>query len=105
MAVLLLAGCSSTRVELNSGGAPAPTSSNAGLHVQSSSNRLANALILISILAAAAEYNSEERPFPDPRALISGNREPAPPLAPDRRVSEQDCSQPVDFSAGNIRCK
>jgi hypothetical protein len=26
-------------------------------------------------------------------------------LAPDRRISEQDCSKPVDLSAGNLRCK
>ena len=28
-----------------------------------------------------------------------------PEMAPDRKVSEQDCSKPVDFSLGNIRCK
>jgi hypothetical protein len=26
-------------------------------------------------------------------------------LAPDRKISEQDCSKPVDLSAGNLRCK
>ena len=29
----------------------------------------------------------------------------APALAPDRKVSEQDCTRPVDFSAGNLKCK
>lgn len=29
----------------------------------------------------------------------------APALAPDRKVSEQDCSKPVDVSAGNLKCK
>jgi hypothetical protein len=29
----------------------------------------------------------------------------APPLAPDRKVNEQDCSKPVDLSAGNLKCK
>ena len=29
----------------------------------------------------------------------------APPLEEHRKVSEQDCSKPVDFSAGNLRCK
>ncbi|MCD6044773.1 MAG: hypothetical protein K0R40_4376 [Burkholderiales bacterium] len=28
-----------------------------------------------------------------------------PQLAPERRVSEQDCTKPVDFTQGNIRCK
>lgn len=29
----------------------------------------------------------------------------APAMDPTRRVSEQDCSKPVDLSAGNLRCK
>ncbi len=29
----------------------------------------------------------------------------APALAPDRKVSEQDCRKPVDLSAGNLKCK
>ena len=28
-----------------------------------------------------------------------------PELDPSRRVSEQDCTQPVDYSLGNLRCK
>ena len=29
----------------------------------------------------------------------------APPLDPARKVSEQDCSKPIDLQAGNLRCK
>ncbi len=29
----------------------------------------------------------------------------APELAPNRKISEQDCSKPVDLQAGNLRCK
>jgi hypothetical protein len=32
-------------------------------------------------------------------------RDPTPPLAPDRRVSEQDCTRPIDPTLGNLRCK
>jgi hypothetical protein len=28
-----------------------------------------------------------------------------PPLATDRKVNEQDCSKPIDWSAGNVKCK
>jgi hypothetical protein len=28
-----------------------------------------------------------------------------PEMAPDRRISEQDCTRPLDLSLGNIRCK
>ena len=30
---------------------------------------------------------------------------PVPELDPNRRVSEQDCTRPLDLSLGNIRCK
>lgn len=43
----------------------------------------------------AAGIYSEER----------GPSREAPPLDPQRRVSEQDCSKPVDYTLGNIRCK
>jgi hypothetical protein len=29
----------------------------------------------------------------------------APPLASDRKVQEQDCTKPIDWSAGNVKCK
>jgi hypothetical protein len=29
----------------------------------------------------------------------------APPLDESRKVSEQDCSKPVDLQSGNLRCK
>jgi hypothetical protein len=29
----------------------------------------------------------------------------APPLATDRKVHEQDCSKPIDWTAGNVKCK
>jgi hypothetical protein len=29
----------------------------------------------------------------------------APELDPGRKIHEQDCSKPIDFSAGNLRCK
>jgi hypothetical protein len=35
----------------------------------------------------------------------SDERVPPPALDPDRVVNEQDCTQPVDLAAGNLRCK
>ena len=32
-------------------------------------------------------------------------RDPPPELAPERRISEQDCTRPIDPSLGNLRCK
>jgi hypothetical protein len=28
-----------------------------------------------------------------------------PPLDPERKVTEQDCTKPVDLTGGNLRCK
>jgi len=35
--------------------------------------------------------------YPDPRH--------PPPMDPKREVTEQDCTKPIDLSAGNLRCK
>ena len=51
----------------------------------------ARTLFLLGFLAAASYGDVRE--------------DPVPPLAPDRVISEQDCSKPVDFTAGNLRCK
>ena len=29
----------------------------------------------------------------------------APPLTEHRKVNEQDCSKPIDLTAGNLKCK
>ena len=81
------------------------TSDSRGLQAQSDSRGLANAVIAVGLVAGAIEYSREDRPFPSPAALLPERTPPAPPLAPDRRISEQDCTRPVDYSLGNIRCK
>jgi hypothetical protein len=30
---------------------------------------------------------------------------PVPPLESGRKVNEQDCTQGIDFNAGNLRCR
>ena len=42
--------------------------------------------------------------FPSTFTLVHPNP-PEPELAPSRTISEQDCSKPIDFSSGNLRCK
>ncbi len=38
-------------------------------------------------------------------ARAYADRRNAPPLDPGRKVTEQDCSKPVDLFAGNLKCK
>lgn len=81
--VLLLAGCSA-HSQVRSG------SADSGVFVQIDAGRSLAAVLAVSAVAAGF--------YSDPPRQ-------APELDPDRRVSEQDCSKPVDYTLGNIRCK
>jgi hypothetical protein len=95
---VLLSGCAAhTRTQVYAGAA----SPQAGVQVHIEGGRSLAALFGLSILAAGI-YEAERNPF----LTVSGNRpDDAPPLAPDRKISEQDCTKPLDYSLGNIRCK
>jgi hypothetical protein len=70
------------------------------VHIES--GRGLAALLGLSILAAGVYETERERYFTSPFVTLSNN---SPELAPDRRISEQDCTKPLDYSLGNIRCK
>ena len=36
---------------------------------------------------------------------MSSDPRKAPPMEPSRKVNEQDCSKPIDFERGNLKCK
>lgn len=72
------------------------------------------ALVLAALLLSACEhsgkvltYGAEDmpKPAPNPRDLIPKNTEAEPELSGSRRITEVDCSKPVDMTAGNLRCK
>jgi hypothetical protein len=96
---IALAGCS-TRYQVNGGAisagnaGPVPsgtsvTSGSAGLQVQSGGSAAA-VLIAIGILAGMTQYSQAVKP---------------PELAPDRRVSEQDCTKPIADPSANLKCR
>ncbi len=104
--VLLLAGCSHASINAsgNSSSGTVTTGGQASVHAESRS--LAALVIAGMFIAAAVEDARDPRPFPSFSSLADWFRiPPAPELDPTRRVSEQDCSRPLDFSQGNIRCK
>jgi hypothetical protein len=89
--LVLLAGCSTTEVRVDSGSTA--TRTQGALQVQFEGGRgLATLLGLTVLTAAMFDY---ERGRPDL----------APALAPERRINEQDCTKPIDYSLGNLRCK
>ena len=38
-------------------------------------------------------------------AASDSSSAPAPIMDPDRAIIEQDCTKPIDLSAGNLRCR
>jgi hypothetical protein len=108
--VLLLAGCSHVKVNASSNTSSSTslssTSTGAQASVHIESRALAALIITGMFLAAAAEEARDPQPFPSFSAFSDWFRgTPKAELDPERKVSEQDCSHPVDYSLGNIRCK
>jgi len=95
LCVLLLAGCSSNTAWKVSVGDPNP-----GAQVQvHSTGDLATAFGLAFL--AAGVYSAASGDLGD----TYGTAQRVPEMAPNRRISEQDCTKPIDYSLGNIRCK
>jgi hypothetical protein len=87
--VLLLAGCAShSHVHIGAVGA----SGSVSVHTD-----VAGALALLVGTAVIANTLSGTNSETSSRYV--------PELDASRRVSEQDCSKPIDFTRGNIRCK
>jgi hypothetical protein len=68
-------------------------------------------LSLALALTLAAACTSDPQPVRGSYGMsgaVAGPAQPAtaaPEMDPGRKVSEQDCSGPVDLFAGNLRCK
>ncbi len=94
---ILIAGCSHGQLQFNTGtasttsGGTVISSSSAGLSVQAS-GATAAALIGLGIIAAGM-YDMERY-----------RSQPAE-LSPTRLISEQDCTKPIDWTRGNLKCR
>ncbi|HWM42710.1 MAG TPA: hypothetical protein VNP36_09760 [Burkholderiales bacterium] len=96
LGAMLLAGCSSNTAWQISTATPTAQVQGASVHVHSSGDLtavLGVAILAAGIIAYEGGYYSESNP------------RYAPEMDPARRVSEQDCTKPLDYSLGNIRCK
>ena len=107
----LAAGCSANvRLAASSGGGvpqasgTSVTSGATGLHVRADS--LTAAAVAGVLIVAVGDEAREDQPFPSFSALYDWRgRRPVPPLAPDRRVHEQDCSKPLEDPTANLKCR
>lgn len=105
LVALSLVACSGN-VSVRSGNFASTTAVSPGTSVQSGSAGLqadvgsgSGALfgaVIVGIMAADAVkyYRGAGRWMRDP-----------PPPAEDRRINVQDCTRPVDFSQGNLKCR
>ena len=92
--VLLLAGCASnSHVHF---GAAGPSGS-VSIHTDAAG--------ALALLVGAAIVANNLYPLDSETGFLSTSSRYVPELDPSRRVSEQDCSKPIDFTQGNIRCK
>lgn len=94
LAVALLTGCSNTAWQV-SAGVPPPA---APASVAVDSAGLATVMGVAIIAGAVYELSTNGFDYE------SATRKP-PEMDPSRKVSEQDCTKPIDFTLGNIRCK
>jgi hypothetical protein len=91
--VFLLAGCAGHTQSSVSFGS---VSTQGSFHAHVSGGSGFAAVLAVSVLAASMiEYE---------RSGVEGRRS-AVEMDPARKVSEQDCTQPIDWSLGNIRCR
>jgi hypothetical protein len=91
--LVLVAGCSNTAWQLSAG--TPQVHSNVQVHASSG---LATVFGL-GILAGSVYEVSRG-------GLSFANDTSRPPeMDPNRKISEQDCSKPLDYTLGNIRCK
>ena len=98
LVIALTTGCANSAVAVSAGSASAATAP--GTASASGGGPLLAFLLMLGFI----DYVTNPQPFPSPSSLMAPTP-PAPDMASGRRISEQDCSKPVDISLGNLRCK
>ena len=94
---LFLSGCSHSAVVVSNAHPVVPTSN------VNASGGFAAAIIIGTAAIAASQETSD--PQATPSTFSGWSSQPVPPMAPERKVGLQDCTKPVDLSAGNLRCR
>ncbi len=90
LAVSMMAGCAHTHTT-GTAHATGTTTVGGSVSVHGHSNSLAALIFAGMFLAAAMTYREPPASTPE--------------LDASRRINEQDCTRPIDESAGNLRCR
>ena len=100
-ALLALAGCATSNVQV-SGGGPQPTVNTAG-------NTPLGKFVLLAFIAGIGyeSYKDGARYRANPFDGLKPGLQPVPPppLDPERRVLEVDCTKPIEDWSANLKCK
>jgi len=105
LVVLLNGACSHATIAVSNGAVATASTTAVTGSVGGAMVASGGAAVALVLALGVAEYVNNPTPFPDPRSLISSNTPPVPAMATGRLIAEVDCSKPVDFSSGNLRCK
>jgi hypothetical protein len=104
--LVLLAGCSTTEVRVDSGSTA--TRTQGALQVRIEGGRGLAALLGLTVLTAAMfDYERDRMRSGASPFMPVGEARPdaAPPLATDRTISEQDCTRPIEDFSANLKCR
>lgn len=101
LSICLLCGCYGN-VLYQSRLAPAGGVQSAGASVQAGSHGSALAGILVIGVLLADGMQQYYLRYPDGRMVPYGA---ALPSDPERRINIQDCTRPIDLTAGNLMCR
>ena len=72
----------------------------------SSRTPVTDALLIGIVAVSAVEYSREPHPMPSFSDVYNfGSPRPPAPLAPNRKVIEQDCSKPLEDPTANLKCR
>ena len=91
LAALALAGCANSSWQFSSGGAPASMPPSAGASVSTTSTNWFATLLTFGLINSAMSGGT---PF-----------YAAPPMDPQRRVLDHDCTKPIEDTSANLRCR
>ena len=102
--LLFLCACSNVQVAGRSDVQAPAASHGASVHVHGS-NTLAALVLAGMLIAGAAEDARNPQPFPSLSVFSDWmTPRPAPAMQPDRVISEQDCTRPIELG-DNLRCR
>jgi hypothetical protein len=100
LAVVFLTGCAHSAVGISNARPVAPSGN------VNASGTVAAALLITTAAIAASQGGSNSAPSaPSSSMSWAWTSQPVPGMAPEREVGDQDCTKPIDLSAGNLRCR